>query len=304
MSSDVNHPSVIDPLVEDLTSLSSGFEESFERLPTAREFILMLAEGIKWSKDEFLSDANGVNLEKLSARFLGPSPISAGLKEISTDELTDSVLALSCRTISVASRHIQALTGGAPTLAELCRVLGEALGKCRSGLLADIPPQSIQDITGKMKKAGKVAAKPGDIVAIPSPETGLFYFACVAAKNRFGTAFGFFKGVFPPMTPSQMHRLPALQNVIYSGEQCLASGRWTIVGHDDNLLRRFPSDPELFYRTAPNAPFGLGETSAGKIRQLSKEEANRIGLLDNSYRQLYTCDFLEKRLPALLEKVS
>jgi hypothetical protein len=51
-------------------------------------------------------------------------------------------------------------------------------------------------------------------------------------------------------------------------------------------------------------PFGRGETARGKLRDLTREEAEKLGLLSGRYRQTYTCEFLEKQLPDLIARLA
>jgi hypothetical protein len=300
MSSNFSLPSVIDPLIGDLTNISREFSEVYERPPTAAEFAQILSEGIKWTRDTLVRDINGINLEMLDLQLSGAASKSKANDHLRA-ELPDAILAVCCNALAAASARIKQATGEPPTLAELCETLVAGLKGCPDMLLSDVRPAAVSDLVPKVKKRGKVAAKPGDIVAIPAGQELRFYLACVLAKNRFGTAYGFFEGSFPPFDVVQLQARPALTYAIYSGEQCLASGRWSILGHREDLLASFPSDPEIFHKPSPKAPFGLGETASERTRLLDKEEATAIGLLDRTYRQTYVCDFLETRLPQLLK---
>jgi hypothetical protein len=70
------------------------------------------------------------------------------------------------------------------------------------------------------------------------------------------------------------------------------------------LCSLFPGEPEIFHRPKPGAPFGRGETARGKLRDLTREEAEKLGLLSGRYRQTYTCEFLEKQLPDLIARLA
>jgi predicted small secreted protein len=302
MGLDGSVPSVTDPLIHDLIGLSSLFAEYFERPPTSEEFIQILAEGIRWSRDELVCDINGINLESLQLH-LTPNARRAQkqVPAVSMAELPDAVLVASCNTVSGASSRIKGATRDLPTVAELCQALAAGIAACPETLLDDILPSYVQSVAARIKKRGRVVLRPGDIVAIPvESKPGMFYLACVVAKNSFGTAYGFFKGVFPPTAAAHLGRFPIHPYPIYSGEQCIASGQWLVVGRYEDLLERFTSEPEIFHRPSPEAPYGLAETASEKIRALTKEEADTVGLLDGTYRQTYTCEFLQTRLSRIL----
>lgn len=126
--------------------------------------------------------------------------------------------------------------------------------------------------------------RPGDVVAIPS-KLGGFYMAVMITKNSFGTAFGLFR------ERREVARIPARTDAIdsypvYSDDRLILSGQWFIVDRDNALLELFPRDPEIFHYP------GRAETDGGETRTMSDEEAERVGLLDHSYRQTEMSEFL------------
>jgi hypothetical protein len=195
MSSDFTSPSVIDPLVDGLTSLSREFAESFDRAPTAAEFVQTLGEVIKWSREGLVSDINDMNLESLQVRLSNPAK-DLSQQRVRLSELPDAVLALSCNLMWAASDRLRKIGGMAnsPTLQTLCEALVAAIRLCPETLLADAVPSNIAEIVPALKKRGEVKVTTGDIVAVPveNAREG-FYVACVLTKNRFGTAYGFFQ---------------------------------------------------------------------------------------------------------------
>jgi len=151
----------------------------------------------------------------------------------------------------------------------------------------------------------KISAKVGDIVAIPA-KNGEYFIAVILVKNPFGVAYGFFKrtsGIKP--ISIDLHP-PVEPHPIYSGDPSMAHGRWKIIGHDERLLSLFPADPEIYHyqhKDKPNpdiGPYGSGETASGKLRPLTKEEAEELGLASGEYRQTYLPEVLEEHLNAKL----
>ena len=134
-------------------------------------------------------------------------------------------------------------------------------------------------------------AKPGDVLAIPTAG-GANHRAVVILRNRFGTALGPLRGS------------AARQRPIYTDDYAVASGAWRIVGHDESLLALFAAEPEIYHSPALAFPgvsigeFGSAETAAGVLREISREEAEEVGLLDGSYRQVH----LSERVPGLLDE--
>jgi hypothetical protein len=162
---------------------------------------------------------------------------------------------------------------------------------------ADLQKVEVKTTRGKSKR-GKV----GDIVAIPAGGGG-YYVAVIVAKNQFGTAYGFFRGTHPLRAPSKAR---VVEHPIYSDEDPILAGRWKIIGHGEQLRSSFPPEPEIFHRpqkTYPGepeiGPFGSGETVSGKMRKVSEAEAQRLGLLDGSYRQIYPSQIFESALERL-----
>lgn len=79
------------------------------------------------------------------------------------------------------------------------------------------------------------------------------------------------------------------------------------MGHDENLLLAFPAQPEIYHRPQPLIPgvspvgrFGAAETADRKLRDVSREEAERLGLLNPGFRQTYPSPILVKELSTLI----
>jgi hypothetical protein len=138
----------------------------------------------------------------------------------------------------------------------------------------------------------------GDVIAIPS-RTGNYHFASILLRNRVGTGLGVWR---------ERRKVPALDNsltpsasrIVFTDEVAIRSGAWPVVGHSDAARSLFPEDPESYYYPSsihyPGVPrigeFGSAERSDGTLRDVSREEAERVGLLDGTYQQGYISDYL------------
>ena len=88
---------------------------------------------------------------------------------------------------------------------------------------------------------------------------------------------------------------------MYSDDRQVASGCWPVVGHSEELRGLFP-EPELVHHYpregrlyANVGPFGA-ETGTGEMRNLTRKEAEEIGLLKSSYEQIRSSEEVEKIL--------
>jgi hypothetical protein len=129
----------------------------------------------------------------------------------------------------------------------------------------------------------------GDILAIPVGSE--YRFAVVLPKTAFGWAIGVLEG---------SHRVPRSGSIespnadtwFYTENSEYLAGRWLNIGRDKSLIELFPKVLErFFYRPVivppemADARFGFAEAPDGDVRMLEEDEANRLGVLDGSYRQ-------------------
>ena len=185
-----------------------------------------------------------------------------------------------------------------PALAEFCRLLQAGFERAEG--VVEKPPLPLK-IKAEVRKKKTIACKVGDLVAIPA-QNREFFMALVLAKNQFGVALGFFQGTSIIRSISIHSHPPIEPHPIYTGEEFIETGRWRIIGHDDALLSLFPAEPEIYhyqYQDKPRpgiGPYGSGETISGRLRPLTKEEAEDLGLLTGTYRAVYLPDLLEEYL--------
>jgi hypothetical protein len=175
----------------------------------------------------------------------------------------------------------------------------------RASEFLDVPHGGLSRVS-IVERFNKAAPKVGAILAVP---TGEFWCALImVARNRFGVAFGIFGEKFSSLTSVHPRRSAAYRYPIYSDDSQVINGTWSIVGHDEDLLSIFPAEPEIYHSPALGWPdvdfgqFGAAETPAGEIRLIDRKEAEAVGIIDGSYRQVYPGRLLQQSLGELMSR--
>lgn len=202
--------------------------------------------------------------------------------------------------LSELARRLAATQGSRPTVSDVAHLLGQGLLRVQPELLEDFDPTELEGLTVQSDQVPK-RAEVGDILAIPARD-GRHFLAVVLDRNTFGTALGLFEGTHPARAISAAEHPPVVDRPVYVGEEAVASGRWRVVGHDDDLVKVFPPKPEIFHRPDPDllddsvGPHGAAETPDRQVRQLSEREAREVGIFDRDFIQIYLGEQLEGRL--------
>lgn len=287
---------------EGLREIAESFSEEIGRLPSLPELLEILTWGLRGSPNEILSDVNPANVVALHARFAKgrTKTNSADSAPSAVDELNDAAFSAASDTVASVARAVGAAEGNAPTLERLLEVIAASLRDASNSLTSD-DASALAILKPELLRRGKVTLRPGDIVAIPAPD-GAFFTAVVLDRNAFGTAYGLFEGAGPIRRVSAESHPSTLPFPVYTGDESLANGSWRIVGHDDELRKLFPAEPEIYHRAqvisgGPKiGKFGSAESASGRMRDLTKEEADALGLLTGEYRQVYTPELFERYL--------
>lgn len=203
--------------------------------------------------------------------------------------LDDHCFVLATTLVAELCSEVERTGGEKPTITDLCELLTWGLRSCSLDLLADVNVQNITGLRPKLKKRGKVILQPGDVVTIPSQQRGKYRLAVYITKNRFGYAFGVVRGEHParPLPPTWEPKI--LPHPFYTGYDCIASGRWHVVGRDAHLLSLFPKHPESYHykedwpEDDSIGPFGSAESPRGQLRTIDKQEAELVGLTTREY---------------------
>jgi hypothetical protein len=284
-----------------------AFADEMKRKPTSREFFEILTWALKGCRDDLLSDVHPARVVALIPKMRRGATTRLGDDAVSAvAELNDNVFVVASDFLSDLAASIKAATGTTPTLGQLCETIVQGLHKDSEELLSDISPIDIVGVTAKVKEGRRIVTRIGDIVAIPA-KNGEYSTALILDKNAFGTAYGLFEGTSKPRPVSLSSHPPVVRHPIYSGDEFVAAGRWRIVGHDEALRSLFPREPEIYHRKqiiegGPTiGPYGAGETASGRVRQLSREEAEDLGVLSGEYQQVYTPEELESYLNRKLQ---
>jgi hypothetical protein len=273
---------------QSLHDLTEAFADDIDDSPTLAEVLELLEYGLCSGGQDFEEVVGSARLEaKLTGnRKYRPEKESriAELNDAAFTEASDLVAAL--------------IVDGASTVEEVTAAL---LPLLQAERFNDIDGARISTLTVRVaKRAPK--PEPGDVLAIPLPD-GRFRVAVVLNRNRWGTAIGLLRGAFSTARAG-IEPTDGVVGYVYTEDTTIADGTWRVVGHDDRLRRLFPSEPEIFHRAPSVVPgidlgeFGAGESPDGTLRFLTENEAREIGLLDRSYRQAHTSEYLDEVLRA------
>lgn len=296
-----------------LTEIVDEFQEEIGRKPSVNELLEILSWGLKSFSNSEIEDFYSPNFVCLEPKFQVSGKTKLSRKgnvesleddnlDLGVGDLNDNVFVLASDFMSDLASAIKSDLGKTPTLDEFSNILLAGLMESDENLLLDVNfKKKISEIKFKFNKGKKISVQPGDIVAIPA-KNGNFFLACIVAKNSFGTAYGFFQGTFT-LRPNPLGEHPNIcKYPIYSGDDFIASGRWKIIGRDESILSSFPDEPEIYHANQiidigiHIGKYGSGETASGVMRDLTKEEAEEIGLLSNDYQQVYLEEELERFL--------
>jgi hypothetical protein len=279
-----------------LAEIAEEFKGQIGRQPSLTELLEILTWGLKSLADEPFSDVKPGDV--LALRLEGDKALERSGVRSSVSDLNDSVFVAASDLVMQVTAALQRQSGSKPSLKEFCRILENALSadpasRTKSG--------KGPKIAAKLRKGKTITVRVGDMVAIPA-RNGQYFITVVVAKNTFGVAYGLFKGTHAARPLSSRAHPPVDSHPIYDGEEFIQGGQWKIIGHDATLLSLFPAEPEIYHYQRSDVPrptigpYGSGETASGRLRAISKEEAQELGLLSGKYRSVLTPQQLEERL--------
>ena len=295
----------VDLAADGMRDAAQAFADEIGRKPSLSELLEILTWALRSCRDDALSDVHPANVIALRPRVRkGAKGNSSGpdspAMESAVQDLNDSAFVIASSFLARLVSAIKADTGQAPSTSDVCDLIAKAL-QVDNHLLVALGPGDLVELEAEVRKSRKFVPKLGDIIAIPAKD-GRFFVGVILDKNVFGTAYGFFEGTTGLMPFSKLSQGTPRRHAIYSGDQLIASGRWKIIGHDEKLLELFPRNPEIFHYpqsvpgNPPVGPYGSGETPSGQLRNLTKEEAQELGIVGGKYRQGYTPEYLETYL--------
>lgn len=266
------------------------FAEMVGGNPTLKEFLQFL----QWS-------ANGIYPMPLTFEvLLADGSVYSGPEESRVPELSDSMFTGMADLLAGMSGR-----GGGPVAPnDLASILLDFIDSKASNL-QDVSSGDISLLSISVKE-GADSPSVGDIIAVP---VGDFWYAVImVARNRFGIAFGIFREKFDSLASVKPQGSAACKFPVYSDDLQVLGGSWEVVGHDETLLSAFPVEPEIYHSPVPNWPgfdfgkFGAAETPAGDIRLIDSGEAKAVGVIDGSYRQAFSSNFLQQSLEGLARR--
>lgn len=275
-----------------LKEVLSSFQDEIGSPPTLGEFLEIVglampsaSEDIDVSPGVFQIDAK-VGGKKYRPRHDSRVP-----------ELNDSAFVDASSLLTFIGEQVSAGHGRAASLGDLATAILEIL-RGEDVAFDDIRGTEVNSLAVTVPK-NAAKPKPGDLIAIPVGNSG-YRMAVITARNRFGTAIGLLGPATSLPRVNKASLSSAAERSVYTDDQLFSEGVWMIVGHDDELLSRFPPDPEIYhgpdliFPDAQLGEFGAAETASGVIRQITKNEAEEVGLLDNSYQQIFVSTHLQQ----------
>lgn len=279
-----------------LAEVATEFTDEVGGPPTLAEFLEILAWAIPTNSDA-LSDGFPETLP-LRANLKGNKRYSSA-ESSRVGELNDNVFEEARDYLLTLCRQLKAVTDKQVTPEWFAAAMLQVLNTDRV-TLADVSGSDVRKLTAEAPKKRAAKAEIGDLLAIPL-EQGGYRLAVVVARNRFGTALGFFDGVSTNGRLTAELRATPRKHPIYTEESLIKNGTWQIVAHDDTLPTLFPTNPEIYHKPGAwpgidTGEHGAAEPADGPLRLIDSEEATEIGLKDGSYRQTYPAAYLQKRL--------
>ena len=216
-------------------------------------------------------------------------------------ELNDECFVLSNAFFAEVSDTFNSEVGERPTMEEMCEILAWGLRTSGANIVSDVEVSRVKTVICKLapERLGKLV--PGDLLAVPGPD-GKNYLAVFIIENRFGHAFGYFRGLWPARPVGEHVELIPMGRPIYTSILAVRDEGWRVVGKRDDLLKHFDADPEIFHAKSNHqhnnaiGEFGAAENAACRLRQLDRDEAQRMGLFDGSYRCGYFGECLQRLL--------
>lgn len=269
--------------------------EEFVAPPTLAEVLYILSVSVPVDNDALDHISVPLRLRvkiRGNRRYSGSCGSRIGeLNDVAFVEASDWLLFL--------AREIATAKGHRVLLAELVDGIRESIVESQISF-GDVSASELSTLVAEVQRK-VVAVRCGDVVAI-SRRGGRYSIAVVVARNRFGTALGFLRGSFPYPRVGDPQHCQVESRPVYTDDQLIANGTWPVIDHNENLLLLFPKDPEIYHAPDLTLPgvqvgrFGSAESSSGDMRHISKDEAEQVGLLGGTYRQIYVSRQLQQSL--------
>lgn len=227
------------------------------------------------------------------------------------NELNDNSFALATEAAVELCMAFEEELGVKPSSREFAELLTWGIKGCSAEIFSDGYAADVSEVVVKFRRRKSGKLKRGDVVAIPSNRKNRFHHVVyLGGFGHFGDAFGIFKGCYP------LRRMRAgLDREVYPchkfvGIESVRSGRWKILENDVNLLGLFSPNPEYFHskRYHPDNPevgeFGSAESlsedgRSSRIRKISSEESQTIGLNEADFEMVYLEEAFEVYLNSL-----
>jgi hypothetical protein len=287
---------------EGIKEIVADFSEEMEDAPSSFELFEILACGLRSCPDHTTSDIHPSLVTKI--KLNKTTKKLSGKNRSRVSELNDAVFVTANSMFADISSAFTKHNGQAPKLKEISTILLDALKNIKEELLSDISFSNIKELNIEANKSSRKRSTVGDVIFIPA-RNGLYHVGVVLMKNHFGTAYGLFDGTHELKSITFFSHPNPKKYPVYSGDEYVANGKWIIGNNDKELVNLFPLDPEIYHTPRSESddsgigPYGSGETGIGKLRDLNKEEAEELGLLNGEYNQVYSSNYFATYLDEL-----
>jgi len=271
-----------------------------QRKPELSELLAILLIEMQSLSIDLYEDVLPSNVTKLYAISDEHNTSSTDSLNISNkiSNLGDGIFSAAATFLVEISCLVQEHTEKLPTLRDFCLILIKSMNHYEMSLF-----RGYSDIKSDSKKIRKIILSPGDIVLVPS-DNHLYFILAFLTTNQFGLAYGVFRRKFKELdiNINRITELSIRKYPVYSGNQFIANGNWRIIGNNPKVLSLFHKNPEIFHNKQYHKdnedidPFGSGESPDGTLRDLTQQEAVKIGLFTENYETSYLEWELEQKL--------
>ena len=292
-------------IVTELNEIFEAFTEEMERKIQVKEFFCLILWSVKNISIEPYNYITATSVEEIRVVMKAQS-LKINISEIldQLGELNDNCFVTTSDFISALIKENLQSDDYEITIKSVFHLIIIALHKFDTTPFEDYDKLEIQKVDIKFVSKKKIRIKQGDVITIPLSDT-TFAIAIMIEKTSFGTGYGIFNKRYSSFSFKQLVSDEVLKYQLFTVDTPVQEGVWKIMFNDKNLLNRFPKTLEKFHSPLlfdSAKPYGLGETSDGTLRKLSKEEAEEIGILSKDFDQVLLPeelkDFLNELLPA------
>lgn len=275
----------------DLDSIVEAFYDETGKYPTVAEFFSLLLWAMKTTPIGDRIDDNIAGLEGIAVR------LEARVVQVKYQQVFKHVGELNDDCFSRSADYVANIAkSGVSLQAMLDHVVAE-LKEGKKNVFDGATNGEVQQAHAILSEKKRPRIKRGDVISIPL-DMQSFAIGIMTDKTPFGIALWIYSKRFEHLAPADLKQIGILPVPEFTENSALDKGRWKILFNDESLLSVLPGKIERFHRPEQEntKPFGVAETPEGELRKLTKEEAERLGVLEKGFEQAFTATGLEKYL--------